>query len=511
MNIVQSYDLLRFARGYLVAPRELHVEHEVLRHWKRNEYGGFVLYSHPESDLRTRESEGGDVWVLLGNAFDPWNGLHDEGDVLEELDAGYRRGEEDFFGVLDRLTGRFVLFYFRGDGTGFAVQDAVGLKNLFYAESPFGPCFASHSQLLADVLRLPRDPDIDRLVRSYFYGIGIRHLPGLRTPFRGMRMLSANTLLRLPDLRVERFFPRGPYPESEDLQTTAKIIGDIFARSFDLLVEKKPLAVSLSTGTDSRVTLAASRAHSDKIHYFSYISDAAEEKDAFGAARLCQLLGIGHMIYRVPVEEMGVLTGTELSAILDHNSAYVRNPKPSERAKLHYLLEHFPMGMMEVKSPVSEIGRAIYCKKLGVDSLPERLTPRHMSNFYKRNMFDRPMLRFMDQAFLEYIETTAFGRDFYNYEQHDMFYWEHRNSAWASLANQDHDILHDMTVIFNNREVLKWLLSPPRKDRIADRLHHEIIRYLWPDVLQIPLSNTASPKHRLRKLAERIFFTINRV
>lgn len=133
-----------------------------------------------------------------------------------------------------------------------------------------------------------------------------------------------------------------------------------------------------------------------------------------------------------------------------------------------------------------------------------------MSNFYKRNMFDRPMLRFMDQAFLEYIETTAFGRDFYNYEQHDMFYWEHRNSAWASLANQDHDILHDMTVIFNNRDVLKWLLSPPRKDRIADRLHHAIIRYLWPEVLQIPLSQKNSPKAKLRKLAERTFFAINR-
>ena len=390
------------------------------------------------------------------------------------------------------------------------MQDAVGLKNLFYALGPEGACFASHSQLLADALGLERDPDVDRLVGAWFYGIGIRHLPGLRTPFLGMRMLSANTRLRLPDLTVERIFPRGPHPESDDLEATARIIGDVFSASFDLLARKKPLALSLSTGTDSRVSLAASRAHRGSIHYFSYISDAAEEKDATGAHALCGLLGVEHTIYRVPVDALGDLDDSELSAVLDHNAAYVRNPKPTERAKLHYLLREFPKGMMEVKTPVSEIGRAIYCKKLGVDRLPQRLAPRHMSNLYKRNLFDRTSLRFMDRAFEEYIETTGFGRDFYNHEEPDMFYWEHRNSAWASLANQDHDVLHDMTVIFNNRDVLKWLLSPPRPDRIADRLHHAIIRYLWPEVLQIPLSHTNSPKKKLRKLAERTFFAVNR-
>ena len=391
-----------------------------------------------------------------------------------------------------------------------AVQDAVGLKNLFFTSTPEGACFASHSQLLADALQLERDPDVDKLVGSWFYGIGIRHLPGLRTPFRTMRMLSANTRLRLPDLTVERFFPRGPHPESDDLPATARIIGDVFAASFDLLAQKKPLALSLSMGTDSRVSLAASRAHQDEIHYFSYISDAAEEVDATGAHALCELLGIEHTIYRVPVDALGDLDDSELSAVLDHNAAYIRNPKSSERAKLHYLLAHLPKGLMEVKTHVSEIGRAFYCKKMGVDHPPECLLPRQMSNLYKRNVFDRRSLQFMDEAFEEFIAATGFGRSFYNYEQSDMFYWEHRMSAWGSLANQDHDVLHDMTVIFNNRDVLKWLLSPPRPDRIADRLHHEIIRYLWPEVLQIPLSQQTSPKKKLRKLAERMFFTVNR-
>src|SRR5690606_34201772 len=135
--------------------------------------------------------------------------------------------------------------------------------------------------------------------------------------------------------------------------------------------KKKTLALSLSMGTDSRVSLAASRQHRDNIHYFSYISDAAEERDATGASKLCEMLGVNHSIYRVPSSVLNDVNETALSAILDHNAAYVRNPKVSERAKLHYLLEHLPEGLMEVKTHVSEIGRAFYCKKLGVSAMPD--------------------------------------------------------------------------------------------------------------------------------------------
>ena len=506
----QYHPSLSFARGYLITPSAQSPALPLLASWNQHRVGAHSVRTHPDTDTHFHTSERGDAWVLIGHAYDPWAGIPDEDNILRRLAAALEEGDFRFLKELDRLSGRFVLFFFRSDGTGMAVQDAVGLKNLFFAEGPHGPCFASHSQLLADVLALPRDPEIDRLVGSFFYGIGIRHLPGLSTPFLGMRMLSANTRLELPTLELQRFFPRESHPESDDLGHTARIIGDVFTASFKMLSRKKPLALSLSMGTDSRVSLAASRAFRDQIHYFSYNSDAAEEKDAVGAHELCRRLGIDHTIYRVPAAATNPTEETHLSAVLDHNAAYVRNPKPSERAKLSHLLAELPPGRMEVKTPVSEIGRAIYCKKMGVKKLPARLTPRHMSNLYKRNLFERGLLKFMDRAFAEYIRTTRFGEDFFNYEQADMFYWEHRNSAWASLANQDHDILHDMTVIFNNRDVLKWLLSPSRPDRIADHLHQEIIRYLWPEALQMPLSAMDTPKKKLRKLAERTFFAVNR-
>lgn len=507
--MIRDFDDLQYARGYLITPRELNVDLVELASWNEHTISDYTVHVHPGAAIHRLRADDSSDWVLLGHAYDPWNREHDESVLLDKLDSAYRESESVFLSALDRLSGRFVLFYLGSGGTGFAVQDATGLKNLYFATTARGTAFSSHSQLLADAIGLERDPEIDRLVDSWFYSMGIRHLPGLRTPFIRMRMLSANTLLRLPDLEVERFFPRGPHPESEDLVETARTIGDVFAASFDVLARKQPLALSLSMGVDSRTSLAASRAHRETIHYFSYISNNLEKKDALGARRLCDYLGIEHTVYQVPIDKVRGPVNSEFCAVLDRNAAHIRKPTPSERSKIRYLVENAPSNVLEIRSPVSEIGRAIYCKRLHMDRMPDQLTPRQMSNLYKRNFYDREMLRSTDRAFRQFIETTGFGRDFYNYEQHDMFYWEHRNSAWASLSMQDHDVIYEPTVIYNNRDVLKLLLSPPLRDRIADRLHHEIIRYLWPDALQFPFPRTNTPATMLRGFAERAFFAIN--
>ena len=80
---------------------------------------------------------------------------------------------------------------------------------------------------------------------------------------------------------------------------------------------------------------------------------------------------------------------------------------------------------------------------------------------------------------------------------------------WGALANQDHDLVHDMTTIFNNRRLLVNLLKPERPDRIADRFHRDVIHALWPEVLQVPLSGKGGLKARIRQLLERWWFRLN--
>jgi hypothetical protein len=190
------------------------------------------------------------------------------------------------------------------------------------------------------------------------------------------------------------------------------------------------------------------------------------------------------------------------------NAAEVQDAEGARQlsAALGLTPEAYPM---ELKGHVSEIGRAFYCKAMGVPELPATLTPRHMSNLYKRNLFNRRLLRWTDECFRELPAGTGFGQAFFDYEEADMFYWEHRMPQWGALANQDHDMVHDMTTLFNNRRLLVNLLKPDRPDRISHRLHRDVIGALWPEVLQVPLSAKTGLKARIRQLLERWFFRLN--
>src|SRR5690606_30503468 len=97
MISVESYDGLRFARGYLVVPRERCVDARVPGSWTRREIAGYAILTHPDTDLHVLVSDRQEYWVLIGHAYDPWSGLHEETALLRELDAGFRRSEEDLF------------------------------------------------------------------------------------------------------------------------------------------------------------------------------------------------------------------------------------------------------------------------------------------------------------------------------------------------------------------------------------------------------------------------------
>jgi len=503
----------KFIRGYLFTSeydKALNSCH-LLDDWVQKRIGKFTLFIHPESEFYIYTYDN-NTWLLVGNVIDPINEISDEKDILTALANDFRDDENLLFERLDCLTGRFVLISVNtSSGKGRIFHDAVGLKNVFYTETKNEVWCSSHSQLLADIQNYQIDPEIESLTNSYFYKIGVRHLPGLRTPYKEIRMLPANHCMYLPGNVLERYFPREAHEESDDLEKTAVVIGEVMQKSIDLLRSKKSVAVSLTFGTDSRVTFAASKNAGSAIHYFSYISNEEEKTDAFRASQMCRDLGVTHHIYDIPMDEITREDYfTEFCNYFDHNSAYIRKPKREELAKIYYLKKVFPDGFLEVKSHVSEIGRAFYCKKMGRNQMPKKLRPRHMSNLYKRNLTKRSILKFMDKTFGDFIETTNFGKNFYNYEEADMFYWEHRMPAWGSLANQDHDIIHDMTSLFNNRKILKLFLTPSMKFRRNDDLYKSVVAYLWPEAAAYPLGKPDKLKNKIKRTGEYLFFTLNR-
>lgn len=509
-ELPEEYESLLFPNGYLLSKKmETAPLPFMERKWKRASAGGYHIWTHPKTDLHLYQGRNSE-WVLIGHLLDPWNDIASENEILKKLDQAFEVSWDEAAKELKYLTGRFCLFN-TDEKRGFAVQDAVGLLPLFYFRDEDDWVFASHAQLIGDIFEFKMDKNIEKITNSWFFSVGIRHLPGLKSPFSEFLSLSANTVLPLNGEPIKRFFPDRPLTMCDDLPSLAKTAGKILSESIKLYTQKGKTAQSLTTGTDSRVTFAASKPYREQIFYFSYTGTDRDKAEAAEVARMCEALGQKHTIYDVPPHVEDEKEYAIFNKILNHNTAYVRHPKAGERLKIYYLHKKFPSEYLELKSHVSGIGRASYCKKMGRSRLPERLEPRDMSNLFKRNLYDRESLRYTDQAFHEFRKITKFGENFYNYEEPDMFHWEHRMTTWAAMVAQDHDISHKLSVPFNNRELLNVFLQVPRPSRIKDDLYREIIFYLWPELLEFPLSAPGPVKGRLRKGAERFFFAINRL
>jgi len=511
--IKEEHRRLLFARGYLLTKAELsdNAGSPFFGHWSRQRVGDWYLHTHADTWAFVHAKDDGTTLFLIGHAYDPFKGISSEDELLARAANALDASEDALLEEVRDWTGRFALGVVSAGGLRL-VQDCAGLRTAFYGVINEAPWIASHAQLIADLCGLAMDSRVRDLVESSAYTIGIRFLPGNISAFTAVKRLGPNTILDYDDsFSVRRFYP-GPgaiaIRSGQDLAEAAASIARILDSSLSLISKKwaNP-AVSMTGGTDSQTTLAATRSCRGAFRYFSFNSSHAESRDVDAAAQLCVNLGLQHERHDIP--EIGALQDFEShAAVIRHNSSYVRRNADNDLRKLAYFAGVRPYDV-DTKSWVSEVGRAFYCSRLGVDKLPDRLAPRHLSNLYKRILFDRRMLRFVDETFEQWMHEVDFGTGFGALDQSDAVYWEHRVPAWGALGLNEFDMCWETTVPYNNRKLLELFLSFPRDMRANDYAHKEVTRLLDPAVAKSGVHVENYGKQRKRVLLERVFFEVN--
>lgn len=501
---------LLFKRGYLLTSKPLVMDsiYPFYSNWDKKEIGKYHLYVHKDQTYYIQKNNE-EHFVLVGHSYNPWDSVSDENLILKKIIESYKESRDSFFEELSKISGVFVLFIIKENEI-IAVQDSAGIMPVFYTaiEEESHHYLSSHSQLIADLCQFSMDENIKKLVNSKFYLIGIRHLPGIKSPFKEVKMLTSNTYYCSTNSTVTRFYPNSNVNRLDE-QKSLEVISEVLKTSMHLVNEKFNASLSLTGGTDSKMTLAAANGLYDKFKYFSFYSSEAEKKDAVAARDICKSLNIPHQIFKVPTENMQIKDFNLISKIIDHNTGYIKKYNDSELRKLSFLVHQKELNV-DVRSLVSEISRGFYYSKFGLSIMPKPLQARHMSNFYKRNMFNRKLLKYMDEAFEEFINITKFRSGFSDrYDESDMFYWEHRMSQWAALVKQDFDISHETTIIYNNRKLLDTFMNFDLEDRVNDLPQKKITRILNKELSDLHINNKNAMYNDKRIYLERIFFEIN--
>jgi asparagine synthase (glutamine-hydrolysing) len=220
------------------------------------------------------------------------------------LHALHRWGPER---AVRRLDGMFAFAYHdRRNGGTWLARDRLGIKPLYYAETPGGIVFASEIKALFAHPAVPCRPDAMNVVTH----VVRERLDGAQTPFDGVRSVLPGSLMQCRrSAEVARYFDpmhdvdphRILAGERDAFEDQSRRFDSTLRRSVHMhLVSDAPLAVMCSGGLDSGLVTAICRER--KPDLVAYVADVegAPESETTRAARVAAHLGVELRV--VPVD-----------------------------------------------------------------------------------------------------------------------------------------------------------------------------------------------------------------
>lgn len=474
--------------------------------WNEYKVDDMIFFVHPQQLFYTY-TDGNNSIVMVGHAYDPIHMIVSEDDILKILIQG---NERDFFEEICSLTGIYTIIW-KKDGEWKLLGDASGMQTAFYTVNNGKIHISSHSNLIGDLLGLEIDPYIKRLSSYKFYKLMGDCLPGDLTQFSDIKRVVPNHYVRFNgSMKVVRFHT--PEVKNISYNNVVDRVSTILHNSMKMISEKwdKP-AISLTGGCDSKTTLACTNGLYDKFMCFSYVSSEEEKVDAEAAHRICKAVFNGddshHNIYTIPKDDSAFNDIEEQREILYYNCGSLRRNNNNDVRKRCFFARINDFDV-EVKSWASEIGRAYYSKRFNRKKFPKQPNPRACTTIYKLFLHDRKLVRDTDNAFAEYLNKYSLNSKSIPWTE--QFFWEFRTSSWQGLAiTGEHRYSFDITIPYNNCELLELLLSVPLEDRISDKLYDDIRTKMNPIIDKTGVSVQNIRHTRNRALIENMYYIIH--
>lgn len=462
-----------------------------LTSWKKIRIGNDkCLTVHP--DLKTCQaiSKGKSV-TLLGYILDPNNPNDSDTDVVNKLSHKIFNGDEPYFGLTYDFGGRWILIIEDGKEP-ILMNDPGGLRQVVYTEKNSTKEFwcASQPVIIAEILNLKMDDDAVRFINSFKEKDDEYYWVGDSTPYKEVKQLLPNHFLKLNKGSCGRYWPDKAFERISLDEGTKK--SSRYLEGLMISASKRyNLILSLSSGLDSRLLLAASRKIKDKISCLTEIKNYmnVEHADVKIPSKLLPKLGIAHDIVESPTEIMN-----DRFNDIFHKNVPFAHEKWALKAEVYF--NRYNLEMVDVIGTVSDIAKFGYDYFIFNDGA---VTLEKLSE----------CVRLQNDGFaLTQLERwiKEIG-DIYNYSIPDLFYWEQRIGRWASTNYLEFDVgWQDIFAPYNCRTLLITMLSVDAKFRIPPKytICEKMIRNLWPEVLSQPINPHRGKGSLLKRIKRKL-------
>lgn len=480
--------------------------------WSDTEVDGYWFRIHPDQHFYHVKHD--DVSVcLVGNALNGFDGKYQEDEILLELASRYVQSRQSFYSYLDEITGCFVLFVIE-NGRLHWFTDPSGMLFSAYGIVGNNLYISSHPQCLGDILSLRISEYANRL-RNYphFNKYGV-YYPGDLTWYDEIRRSLPNFEYTYYENAIakRRIFPIDSLnmcQSEDDYKSIVLQCSSILKNTMKCAAMKWDKAsISMSGGVDSRVTIAAANGHYYSFDYYSYYTMPGDLPDANAASEIAKELGLYHEVYTVS-NSNEEFPDYDLHAMIQRHNMGEHHINDNDIRKRIWFDQNAPV-KVEIKSWISEIGRANYYKKFGLRRMPKKLSPRHMTSMYKLFTTQRKLAKDTDRIFANYIQEMHPNGFPQGYDASDMYLWEFRYGAWGGLINTcEQSYAYEIFMPFNNRKLLKLMLSAPLQKRKSNQLHEDIWIAANPNTRALikPVVNWNETKKRM--YMEKAYFLVH--
>ncbi|MBN1999837.1 hypothetical protein JW935_19935 [candidate division KSB1 bacterium] len=469
---------IQYRRQFILGPRFL----LQFPHWQKVKVGKrFCLHVHPDLQL-VQVRRGRVCLTLLGFILDPDDPGLDNAGILEKILDRIKKADQ-IFQCTRSLGGRWILVIDDGSDI-FIYNDCMGFRQLVYTDTAFPENWcASESGLPAEILGLNFDSNVVTgfLESDYYKNEKGYQWPGDSTPYKEIRHLLPNHYFDLKKRHAVRFWPN-KMKENMSLEDGARASSVILTNLIKAASQRFRLAFAVTSGYDSRMTLAAARNELENGVFYTLVYGTLNEKspDVKIPARMLKRLNLQHRIIFCPSR-------------MDEDFAriYKKNVVTAHEfwgAIAQGLSGSFPDDRIAVKT-YSEITR---CYLYPYDrpsyyypfKIPQKITAETLAMLYKMKGNT-----FAESSFQRWLDGFGDLEDKYNYKLLDVFYWEQRMGKWQAMSQLEWDLVQEVFNPFNCRMLTEILLAVDLKHRRPPHytLFRKIIELLWPELLEEPI------------------------
>lgn len=460
------YDRVKFfrRRQFVLGPE--YIDYEGWRRIKVEDR--YLLTVHPDLAVTSVEEQQNKA-VLLGYAIDPYQPELNDEDILKRFVATLQSVQVVCTG-LETLSGRFVLIVKNG-GNLWLFHDACGLRQVNYCMDHRGSIWcASQPETLAERFDYKLDDEILSYRESPAYSSSKEEfwLINDRTPYREIKYLLPNHYIDLRQGRVNRFWPVAGCIGSLSMAESIQLCTPIIQNSIKRASQRFELKFGISAGSDSRRSLAATKAIKENIYFFTHTPRTANKADMEIPARLLPRLGINH--HKINLQIMN----EEFRMLYESSATWARE----RRGNIAYtLLNHFGPNATVLNSNISEVHQCWYW-------LPRsKIDGEGLAVLTKLNH------KLPIKEFQKWLDGAKSACEISKMNILLLFDYELR-SRWVAAAFSEYDIAHETFNPYNNRHLFKLELSVNERYRRSRQLNFIIkqIIYMWPEVLIEPIN-----------------------